>query len=556
MLIEVPDFALDDELRILALQGDWGVRNDVGAEGGRFLVDDPPRAHQACLEFLVRLRASTAHMALIPELAIPRQTIPHIIATIREFPRSVVFLGGIEGLTQQEYASILNGVGESQGLIPGGAAGYVNSLLILVKTPTRFVAHARAKRVASRAENLEGPPMALGDAPFAVLRLAATPLTVVPLICAEFVWPEHLWERLDDEVAWNIDVVPVLQRNEDLDGRHIGPQLHRAYTQGGKTAHTRFVFVNQAIGAGCDGTSYVVVPPTAPADPAFDHSSNELWHLPGVRTYRGFRIPDRTGCIWSAHVVSPQAAASALGNRFCAGGVTEVLTPAGAPLRGLSVGLMRSVAAVYRQRLMPHAGTAAYDPVIAALERQGMRYILREITSEAANDIFFRMYCAEWPRWGTVESVIGDCVEAAALLAAGGDNVVLTPCDGGNCSLAGKPVAVLYAPNVDVALTAKFPLARVFDASPIPAALVLIGVVAAPAAVGAHKVGDVLRADRVTSGSPDLAGMPPRTEESSVTIRIDDVEFRSLTELRPNLDQPGAAAARERIRTLFPKVYA
>jgi hypothetical protein len=224
MLIEVPDFALDDELRMLALQGDWGVRNDVGAEGGRFLVDDPPRAHQTCLEFLVRLRASTAHMALIPELAIPRQTIPHIIATIREFPRSIVLLGG----TQQEYASILNDVGESQGLIPGGAAGYVNSLLILVKTPTRFVAHARAKRVASRAENLDGPPMALGNAPFTVLRLGATPLTVVPLICAEFVWPEHLWERLAAEVAWNIDVVPVLQRTEDLDARHISPQLHRA----------------------------------------------------------------------------------------------------------------------------------------------------------------------------------------------------------------------------------------------------------------------------------------------------------------------------------------
>src|SRR5258708_5030344 len=175
MLIEAPDFALGDELRMLALQGDWGVRNDVGAEGGRFLVDDPATAHQACVDFLGRVSASDAHVALVPELAIPRQTVPNIIATIRNFPRSVVFLGGIEGLTRQEYASILNGVGESQGLVPGGAAGYVNSLLILVKTPTQFVAHVRAKRVPSRAENLDGPPMALGDPPFTVLRLGATP---------------------------------------------------------------------------------------------------------------------------------------------------------------------------------------------------------------------------------------------------------------------------------------------------------------------------------------------------------------------------------------------
>jgi hypothetical protein len=69
MLIEAPDFALENELRTLALQGDWGVRNEVGPGGGRFVVDNPARAHQACIDFLAQVAASTAHMALIPELA-------------------------------------------------------------------------------------------------------------------------------------------------------------------------------------------------------------------------------------------------------------------------------------------------------------------------------------------------------------------------------------------------------------------------------------------------------------------------------------------------------
>src|SRR5688572_1767093 len=98
MVIEAPDFVLANEFRMLALQGDWGVRNEVGAEGGRFVIDDRERAHRSCVEFLGRVGASNAHMALIPELAIPRQTVPQIVQAVRDFDRSLVFIGGIEGL--------------------------------------------------------------------------------------------------------------------------------------------------------------------------------------------------------------------------------------------------------------------------------------------------------------------------------------------------------------------------------------------------------------------------------------------------------------------------
>lgn len=134
------------------------------------MVDNPSRAHHVCMDFLARASASAVHMALVPELAIPRETVRHIMTTVRDLSGSLVFLGGVEGLTRQEYASLLNGVGESQPLVDASTGGYVNSLLTIVKTPTSFVVRLRAKRVASRIENQKGPPIALGEGPFAILK--------------------------------------------------------------------------------------------------------------------------------------------------------------------------------------------------------------------------------------------------------------------------------------------------------------------------------------------------------------------------------------------------
>jgi hypothetical protein len=116
MLITAPDFSLQDELRVLALQGDWGLVVRPGPGGARLVVNDAGRAVQACQRFMDHVSTSDAHFALIPELAIPIGAVAHIIDTVRDLTRSLVFVGGIEGLTRQEYGSLLNNLGQSQAL--------------------------------------------------------------------------------------------------------------------------------------------------------------------------------------------------------------------------------------------------------------------------------------------------------------------------------------------------------------------------------------------------------------------------------------------------------
>jgi hypothetical protein len=65
-----------------------------------------------------RLAASSAQLAMLPELAIPRHTVVPIVQAVRTLPRSLVFLGGVEGQTRQEYESLLVGMnGETQVLL-------------------------------------------------------------------------------------------------------------------------------------------------------------------------------------------------------------------------------------------------------------------------------------------------------------------------------------------------------------------------------------------------------------------------------------------------------
>jgi hypothetical protein len=275
MLIAAPDFEIGHDIEVMALQGDWGLKNQLGPAGGKWIIDDPQRAHQSCLTFIDRVAASSANLAMLPELAIPRGTIMQIIQAVQATPRSLVLLGGVEGQTRQEYESLLAGVnGETQPLVANAPDNYVNSLLIILKTAESCRVFLRAKRISSGPEN-KGPQMALGAGPFARIRLGTTPLVLVPLVCSEFVWPEKLWDHLDSDVPGNIDLMPVLQHNLDVNADHTGPQLYRGYTRE-RTKHTRFVFVNQALSDSCDGTCYVVVPPKGPPQPSFDHGRNEL----------------------------------------------------------------------------------------------------------------------------------------------------------------------------------------------------------------------------------------------------------------------------------------
>jgi hypothetical protein len=560
MLISAPDFQLDDQIRILALQGDWGLRKTVAPDGGRLVIDDPARAHASCEIFLNRAISSETHVALIPELAIPVGTVPAIVSTLQRLSGSMLFLGGVEGMTREMYESITREFnGNCQPLTDESLGNYINALLIVIRTPSTLIVEMRAKRVPSRWESQAGPPMAIGTGPFTIIQLGAAPLTILPLICSEFVWPEKLWKLLAEEIpihVQNIDLIPVLQHSNDSDGTHMSPLLHTGYAQGRPTKATRYIFANQALSDTCDGTCYVVVPPTSQQNPAFNHARNEFWRFPGTATHKGFRIPDLTGCIWSARISLPDGGTSALGTSICDGRVTEVLTPASAELRGLVLGLMRSEAVHYRTRLLDHQQSVVRDSVVNSLDRLTPVYVLGALATDAANAVFYELRCGPGVGWDDVSSIIGELVEGAGLLTSGGDLVKLVPADGTNCNMAGRPILFLHSPDVDESLANRFSPSSQFDGAPVPAGVVLLGVLQGPTRMDAKRIGDVLRADRVTSNSESLSGVPEKEDNSSVTARIEDVEFRLLQQLRKNLDLQSLLEARGRLQELLPKVYA
>ncbi len=540
MLIAAPDFQIGDEVRILALQGDLGLEKVAAPDGGRLVVDNPGRAHEVCKLFLDRMSTSDAHIALIPELAIPIGTIPEIIATMQGLSSSMLFLGGIEGLTRTMYESMENEFGANcQTLSADATDNYINALLIIIRTPSSFVVAVRAKRVPSRWESLHGPPMATGSGPFVIIQLGSKPLTVLPLICSEFVWPQRLWELFSEEIPQeiqNVDLIPVLQHNSDVSATHTGQELHRSYTGGNPTNNTRYIFANQALSHFCDGACYVIVPPTSQHNPAFDHACYELWQLPGTPTYKGFRIPDLTGCIWSAQIMTAHAGASALGTRICAGRVREVLVPSAAELTGLVLGLMRSEAARYVASLVDRPKSSVREEILASLDRTKPGYILGALATGSAKMVFYELRCGSGIGWNKVESVVAELIEGAGLLTSGGDLVQVTHEDGTNCNMAGRPVLFLHSPDVDEALAKRFSPDVQFDGAPVPAGVLLLGVMQGPSSFDAKRIGDVLRADIVTSNSENLSDFPQKEDNSSVTARVEDVEFRSLQQLRKNVD--------------------
>ena len=185
----------------------------------------------------------------------------------------------------------------------------------------------------------------------------------------------------------------------------------------------------------------------------------------------------------------------------------------------------------------------------------GDAFLLDGASRTSINDAFFQLIRDSRPTWPNVESLAGEFVEAGALLGCGGDQVRITPCRGGNCTVSGRPVAVLRAPVVDEALEARFSSANSLTSAPIPTGIVLLCVEATSRTPRAKTVGDVLRADRVSSGSPELINCPVRVPASSVTIGIGDIHFCEPRDLRLSLEEATLAEARGRSAAILPGVY-
>lgn len=439
--------------------------------------------------------------------------------------------------------------------VPQSSAGtYVNPMLVVLRTPTDVKVYFRAKRYPSGPENAGEPQLARGSGKFLVLKLGSAPFVIVPLICSEFIWPE-LWTKLEEDApGLSIDLMPVLQRNLDVERRYTGPVMHNAYQN---NLQMRFVLANQAIlSKSSDGTCFVVVPPGSPAAPGFNHGRHELW-LSNSSTYKGFRIPERTGCFWYAEVTHPAGQMNATRPHVCGGRVLTVLAPPGVDLAGLAAGLMRSAAAdkYLETSDLSWQSTQPKKSYRASLVT-GDAYLLDGASQSTANGAFFQMICDTRPTWSTVELLVSELLEAGALLACGGDRVRITPCSGGNCIVSGRPVAILYAPAVDAALEARFSTTMLLSGAALPLGIVLLGVEASSRIPRAKTIADVLRADRVSSESPELSDGPSRVSASSVNIGLGNIHFCEPSELRPSLDETTLADARNRSSAFLEGVYA
>ena len=551
-LVEELDFPLAHELKVVALQGDCGIRVAIEAAGGRYVIEDANRATDQCLGLVQRACHENAQVALIPEMAIPQSAVSPLIEAIGSTRQPLVLIGGIEALPPSDYRALVVKYGALLDVAEGTPGTYVNAMLVVVKASTHVKVYLRAKRFASGPENAGGPQLAVGTGQFLVLRLGSSPFVILPLICSEFIWPQ-LWVKLQEEVpGYSIDLIAVLQRNKDKARHHTGPVMHTAYQN---NRQTRFILANQALNReSSDGTCFVVVPPASPGAPAFDHGRNELW-LPESETYKGFRIPELTGSYWYADVMHPAGPMSAARPPVCNGRVLRVLAPNGTDLSGLSAGLMRSAAA---ERDLAHSNEWANTPPKQAYKSsftRGQNYLLDETSRLSASGAFVSMICAENATWSTVESLVEEFIEAAGLLACCGRPVRIGPCPGGNCTVDGRSVAILYAPVVDSALAILFSNERLLSGEVLPRGIVLLNVEAASGHPHAKTVGDVLRGDRVSSASPELLDGPARVPNNSVSIRLGDIHFCQPSDLRPSLEETTMDAARARSSAFLPGVY-
>src|ERR1700728_3836988 len=135
-LVEEPGFPLAHDLRLVALQGDCAIRVVIEAAGGRYALEDEDRATGQCLGLIQRACDENAHIALIPEMAIPQSAITPLIEAIGSTRHPLVLIGGIEGLSPLDYRALVSKYGAALDVAEGTPGTYINAMLVVVKTST------------------------------------------------------------------------------------------------------------------------------------------------------------------------------------------------------------------------------------------------------------------------------------------------------------------------------------------------------------------------------------------------------------------------------------
>src|ERR1700691_1091111 len=118
-LVEEPGFLLAHHLKLVALQGDYAIRVATEPTGWRYAVEEVGPATGQCLGLIQRARDENAHIALIPEMAIPQSAITPLIEAVGSSREPLVLIGGIEGLPPSEYRALVGKYGGVSDLAEG-----------------------------------------------------------------------------------------------------------------------------------------------------------------------------------------------------------------------------------------------------------------------------------------------------------------------------------------------------------------------------------------------------------------------------------------------------
>lgn len=550
-----PRFALKDTdgLTIVGLQADVPVERSAHPNGALFELRDPAGALERCRLLLDVAANERPDLIILPELSVPRTALQEIIDRVGQFAFSTVLLGGIEGMHPQAYAGHVAYTGEPLDIDPN-AGSYVNASITVVKDDDGMVVSFRAKRLAAGIENNQVNPC-LGTSAFRLLELGPRPIRLLPLICAEF--RNGIWPRIRNDVGdrAGVDLVAVIQMNHDPDQAYPSVTLTEAYQTGAFLADARFVLANSATLSGAsDGATYLIYPPTQLRVPAYEHTRPELWHVPRANGYAGFRLPDKSGCVWKIVVRLPHAPTDAYQAIPCRGETLRIWRPTVCSDKGgLAMGLMRTATASLLSEPWASAGTANTN-VRDHLDVTHARYVLGALTAGTATSCLGWASLSSRLTWSTVEPVVKELVECSALLSAGGRDVRLTG-DACNCELNGRGVALIHAPSETEALSTRFRLEYCMPPHSLPKGAVTFGIrERALGAADTRVVGERIRADRVTRGDDELQGGPRRRSDSSVDL--DTLNFHScdLSDLR-GMYALAPALAEGQLARLLPEVF-
>jgi hypothetical protein len=549
-----PTFVLKDPnaLRIVGLQSDVEVTRRAHAEGALLQLADRATALDRCRLALDVAADETPDLIVLPELSVPVSAIDEIVHRVEGLPFDAVLIAGLEGIHPNAYAQLVGATGEPLDVDPV-AGSYVNASLTVVKDSSGCVVSYRTKRRASGVEENRVHPC-LGTSSFRVLELGPRPIRLLPLICAEF--QSGIWPQIRADVGdISVDVVLVIQMNNDPDQAHPSVTLTEAFAAEGLVKNARFVLANAAtIHNASDGATYLVYPPTQLRPPTYEHTRRELWHVPRANGYKGFRLPDKSGCVWQMSLRLPHAPTDAYQTIPCHGATLRVWRPATCSNKGgLAMGLMRTASAALL--VQPWASSRTANAAVRDhLDVSNPRYTIGALSESSATT------CLGWATlsggidWSTVENVVKELVECGALLGAGNRDARMSG-EACNCSIGDRGLAVIHAPNEVDALATRFRLEYCLPPHSLPKGAVTFGVHVAALGASTRVVGERIRADRVTRGDDGLQGGPPKRIDSSVEIDTLNFHACQLNELRPLYTLPAAAAAAE-LRRLLPEVFA